>query len=258
MKILNAKVNLDSIFKKVPHGSLLMLDYDGTLAPFVKERMQATPYPGVRERLTDLAKLKKSRTVIVSGRSLSDLEKLVDIPVSLELWGSHGLERKLTDGKKVAAPISAKMSAALQQGIEICLRNAGLEYCEIKPFAVAFHWRGMDQDKKNSISAAIENEWAAITRINDLTIYPFDGGLELRPKERNKGDVVRELLNHINQDSAIAYLGDDLTDEDAFAALGDKGLKVLVREQIRTTLADIQLVPPQELLSFLDRWRGAA
>ncbi|RME26788.1 MAG: trehalose-phosphatase, partial [Candidatus Zixiibacteriota bacterium] len=52
-------------------------------------------------------------------------------------------------------------------------------------------------------------------------------------------------------------LGDDRTDEDAFAALSSRGLKVLVRSEPRETAADLRLVPPDELRSFLDRWLEA-
>jgi len=52
----------------------------------------------------------------------------------------------------------------------------------------------------------------------------------------------------------VAYLGDDLTDEDAYKALGNKGLKVLVGAKSRKSLADIQINPPVELLAFLDKW----
>jgi trehalose-6-phosphatase len=52
----------------------------------------------------------------------------------------------------------------------------------------------------------------------------------------------------------VAYLGDDLTDEDAFRALKGKGLSVLVRKESRTTEADCWLKPPDELLDFLKKW----
>lgn len=55
--------------------------------------------------------------------------------------------------------------------------------------------------------------------------------------------------------AAIAYLGDDLTDEDAFQALDTRGLRVLVRDALRPTAADIWLQPPDELLDFLRSWR---
>jgi len=55
-------------------------------------------------------------------------------------------------------------------------------------------------------------------------------------------------------DTAAAYLGDDLTDEDAFYAIKGKGFSVLVRREWRPTIADVWIIPPEELLSFFDRW----
>jgi trehalose-phosphatase len=85
-------------------------------------------------------------------------------------------------------------------------------------------------------------------------VHAFDGGLELRPKNRGKSDVVQQLLQESSNDTPVAYLGDDLSDEEAFKTLGDRALKVLVREQWRPTLADVHLIPPDELLKFLDQW----
>ena len=238
--------------------SLLMLDYDGTLAPLVKERMQAYPYPGVKDRLLELVKLKKSRTVIVSGRSLKELEILLHIPLNLELWGSHGLERRLTNGSRTFASIDLNTRNGLEQGITICKENLKPENYEVKPYAVALHWRRIVEKEKTQMLKLIGAPWNQICNDYDFEIHHFDGGIELRPKGRNKGSVVRELFNEISKNAMIAYLGDDLTDEEAFSALGERGLKVLVREHLHPTLADIQLVPPEDLLTFLDRWQDSS
>jgi trehalose 6-phosphate phosphatase len=254
MKLLNHEINIPDFFMRVRRGALLMLDYDGTLAPFVKERMQAFPYPDVKERLLALKNLKTTRTIIVSGRSLLDLETLLEIP-DLELWGSHGLERKLSTEKTIYTEINAKLSNALKSAIEICHENLDSEHIEIKPYAVAVHTRGISQSGLLRIEL-VEKLWKKICLNNALEIHSFDGGLELRPKMWNKGNVIQQLLTEVPINTAIAYLGDDATDEQAFASLGNKGLKVLVRAHFRPTLADLYLIPPQELLKFLDQWIG--
>lgn len=254
MIVLNASVHLHEFFEKVRKGSLLILDYDGTLAPFVTERIQAYPYPGVNERLETLIMQKKTRLVIVSGRALEDLERLLTIAPKIELWGSHGLERKLFNGKIIRSTLNAKMVEGLEKGKKICLENTDPSHCEIKPYGVSFHWRGIQESEKISTISRIKPLWESLSLIYELEMHHFDGGFELRPKGRNKGNVIQKLLREIPQGTALAYLGDDATDEEAFAALGDRGLKVLVRQQLRPTLADIYLVPPQELLAFLDQW----
>lgn len=256
MKIINKNINLHEFFEKIATGkALLMLDYDGTLAPLIVERMQAFPYPGVQDRLAEFMKMDKTRTVIVSGRRLSDLEKLLGISQGLELWGSHGLERKLPNGKIVRAQVDPKIHEGLEKGKNICQEHIPSHFFEIKPYSIALHWRGMNQSDKLHKIDLIEPQWKHIAETHDLEVHPFDQGIELRPKNRHKGEVVNELLKE--RFEAIAFLGDDITDEDAFAALGEKGLKVLVREQFRPTLADICIIPPNELLAFLDQWIGS-
>jgi trehalose-6-phosphatase len=63
------------------------------------------------------------------------------------------------------------------------------------------------------------------------------------------------VLSETAEDTAIAYLGDDITDEDAFRAVKVRGLGILVRTEFRETAADVWLRPPEELASFLQLWR---
>jgi trehalose-phosphatase len=87
-----------------------------------------------------------------------------------------------------------------------------------------------------------------------LELLPFDGGLELRSVGCNKQYAVKAVLSETAEDHAIAYLGDDITDEDAFRAVKPRGLGVLVRPVFRETEADVWLKPPQELVEFMRHW----
>jgi trehalose-phosphatase len=88
-----------------------------------------------------------------------------------------------------------------------------------------------------------------------MELLRFDGGLELRTRGCNKQHAAKAILSEMGPDSAIAYLGDDLTDEDAFAVTKPRGIAVLVRSEYRETAADVWLRPPGELLAFMGRWR---
>jgi trehalose-phosphatase len=99
--------------------------------------------------------------------------------------------------------------------------------------------------------------WTAIAKSYDLELLEFDGGLEIRAREADKGNVVRTLLEGLPAGTPAAYLGDDTTDERAFAAIEGRGLSVLVRSRWRRTQAQLWLRPPAELLSFLNRWLQA-
>jgi trehalose-phosphatase len=73
----------------------------------------------------------------------------------------------------------------------------------------------------------------------------------------DKGDAIRTVLAEVHPNTPVAYLGDDLTDERAFRALGARGLSILVRTKPRRTAAQVWLKPPEELLDFLGRWLAA-
>ena len=83
--------------RSVPR-SLLMLDYDGTLAPFHNDRFAARAYPGVEDRLATLSAAPRVRLVLVSGRSAYELHDLLPPGIRAEIWGSHGREQLKSDG----------------------------------------------------------------------------------------------------------------------------------------------------------------
>ncbi len=253
MKILKDSFDLPRFYKSIYGGSLLMIDYDGTLAPLINERMQAYPYAGVKERLCALMALKNVRLVIVSGRSMSILETLIDMPAGLEMWGSHGMERKLANGKVISAEIPLVLREGLDKGLNFFRENVDPKLYDIKPFSVSLHWRSVSPKERMQLNE-FKKSFEEITANYEIEIHDFDGGFELRPKNRGKGNVVNTLLSEMPKETAAAFLGDDFTDEEAFITLGDRGLKVLIREEIRETNADIYLTPPSELLSFLDLW----
>lgn len=256
MRFLKENIDLKQFFEKVRFGSLLMLDYDGTLAPFVEDRMKAYPYSGINERLAALVRLKTTYVVIISGRRLEDLEKLLQLPDGIELWGSHGLEKKLSNGQTTTISMSPSLAEGIKLGIDICHNKIDPKYYEAKPYGVALHWRGVTPAKRIEMENKVIGLWEKICEKGLLEIHQFDGGVELRPKGIGKGDAVNQIISEQGKTVAVAYLGDDQTDEEAFAALGERGLKILVRKEVRPSLADVQLVPPDDLLVFLDRWIG--
>ena len=100
-------------------------------------------------------------------------------------------------------------------------------------------------------------KWLVLAKETGLQLLAFDGGLELRAPGRNKGTAVETVLSEVGPQTQVAYLGDDLTDEDAFKVIKKNGLAILVRSDFRNTSADIWLKPPEELLEFLARWADA-
>jgi len=235
--------------------AILLLDYDGTLAPFSVARDNAVPYSGVRKLLSEIQQETITRLVIISGRSIDDLMPLLALNPLPEIWGCHGWEKLAADGRRSSAPLPVRAIAGLREARRWAM-DAGLEdYLETKPASLAVHWRGRPEQKIAEIRERVLGGWQSIATNNGLQIHPFNGGLELRCPGEDKGTVIKTILAGLDPETVMAFLGDDLTDEDGFAAIKGRGLGVLVGYEPRLTLAELQIDPPQGLLDFLAAWR---
>ncbi len=236
----------------------LILDYDGTLAPFVQDRDQAVPYPGVREIISRIMQNPGARVVFVTGRACRDLLCLLDLPLRPEIWGSHGGERLLADGTLEKPSLSPEHGQGLDSASSLA-KAVGMEKkrLEQKPGCLAAHFRGLDPARAESLKQELFAAWSGTAGESGLALHEFDGGLELRVPGFDKGRAVRRIVEEAGRDAVVFYLGDDVTDEDAFAALKGKGTSVLVRKEPRPTQAEWLLKPPEELLEFLCRWNAA-
>jgi len=256
MKFLKSDIDFDKFFHRLGRAKsrVLMLDYDGTLAPFRVARDKAFPYPGVRTALEAIQEVGTCRLVIVSGRAMDDLIPLIGLEKTPEIWGSHGWERMLTDGTRVAPELPRDAEQGLAEAIRWA-EGAGLkDRLEPKPASVAIHWRGLGDDEIASIREQVSSGLGRTAGDRGLVLSDFDGGIELRVPGRDKGDAVGTILSESGKDTVAAYLGDDLTDEDAFEALEGRGLGVLVSPKLRKTAADLWITPPHELMDFLNMW----
>jgi trehalose 6-phosphate phosphatase len=258
MRVLTPNVDLDAFYAALSAGSerVLMLDYDGTLAPFKIRPEQAVPYPGVVQLLDAVMAQDDTRIVIVSGRRTSEVAALLSLQRSPEIWGAHGWERMSADGavhvQETAEEIRQALSSAEASADEF--RRVGARI-ECKPASVALHWRGLPAIKIARLREQAQSAWKLFAADGLLELIAFDGGFELRARGTNKEHAVKTVLAESGAACVAAYLGDDITDEDAFRAIKDRGLAVLVRSEPRETLADLWLRPPRELIAFLQRWR---
>lgn len=237
---------------------MLLLDYDGTLAPFSIERDDVRPYPGVTAILAELARAPRHRLVFVTGRPAGDLRRLLGVETGATIWGSHGMEELGPGGGRRAAEVPPEARRVLDGAARAVVDSLGPDRLEVKPFGIAVHVRGLDRDEAAFALRAIEERWRPHVGAHGLALHRFDGGLELRAGARTKADAVREALGGEEGPFAAAYLGDDLTDEDAFRAMRGLGAAVLVRDELRETAADLWIRPPHELIEFLESWRDAA
>jgi trehalose 6-phosphate synthase/trehalose 6-phosphate phosphatase len=234
----------------------LLLDYDGTLAPFRVNRFTARPWAGVRELLERIQRQGLTRMAVISGRPAAEIAPLMDLDPPLEVWGLHGAERLYPDGRRELEQALAATQAKLDELREHLKRDSLGGLFEDKANAVVMHWRGYSRKKQAEIERRTRELFEPLARMERLALLDFDAGLELRVG-RNKGGAVEAILAEAQADSPVAYLGDDLNDEAAFRAvncMGPRGLSVLVRRKWRETAATVWLRPPRELLAFLEHW----
>jgi trehalose-phosphatase len=234
----------------------LLLDYDGTLAPFTSDRARAFPYPEIPELVSKIMR-HNTRVVLISGRPATELLFLSGIHPHPEIWGSHGAERLHKDGSYEVDSPTPQQRAGLQLATR-SIRAAGFgDHIETKPVGIAVHWRGLPGQDRARIEDHVRTVCTSVVEDYALQLLPFDGGLELRAPGKNKGDAVSAILSESGNGVAAAYLGDDQTDENAFRAIKGRGLAVLIRPEPRPTVADLWLRPPDELGRFFRDWLAA-
>jgi trehalose 6-phosphate phosphatase len=234
--------------------AVLLLDYDGTLAPFRTQRDQAFPYPGVALVLQEIVRDCRTRVVVVSGRDASDVLPFLNIHPRPEVWGIHGLQRMKTDGSMEMPSLDDRTLDALSDADRWLGHQQLRHSAEFKAGSIAVHWRGMSEKDAKDLRARVMLGWGPIAEQSGLDLLEFDGGVEVRASEADKGEAVRTFLSEISPAVPVAYLGDDTTDEAAFLAMEGRGISVLVRPTWRETAARFWLKPPDELLDFLGLW----
>ncbi|MGD2153699.1 MAG: trehalose-phosphatase [Gemmatimonadales bacterium] len=234
----------------------LFLDYDGTLTPIVSQPEDAILSPSMRNVLRELAKL--CTVAIVSGRDRADVEPLVALD-GLIFAGSHGFDikgpglRMEYEGGKERLPDLAVAERELHERIDPI---AGARV-ERKRFAIANHYRNVaDQDVPRVEQAVRE----VLARHERLRLSHGKKVYELRPDiDWDKGRAVFWLLEALDLDGDDVlpfYLGDDVTDEDAFAALLERGIGVIVGNPSYKTNASYSLRDTPEVEQFLGQLVG--
>jgi trehalose-phosphatase len=237
--------------------SLLLLDYDGTLAPFREQRDQAFPYPGIARLLQEIVCGGHTRVVIISGRDTSETIPLLGLATIPEVWGLHGLQRRKPDGSVETVQLDERYLDALSDAGRWLGYQQLRHTAEFKTGSIAVHWRGLSDWKVEELRGRVLLGWKPIAERSGLEFLDFDGGIEIRVPEADKGDVIQLVLSEMEPDTPAAYLGDDATDERAFRAIHGRGLSVLVRPRWRPTAAQLWLKPPEELFDFLTQWLEA-
>ncbi|RIK45428.1 MAG: trehalose-phosphatase [Chloroflexi bacterium] len=231
-------------------STALLLDYDGTLAPFAIDRLAALPLPGVVPALQAIREQTDSFIALVTGRPVSELRQLLGL-ADLMVIGSHGWETAMPGALPVTRALQPARSALLDAAAYLAAEHIDRSRIERKHASVAVHLRGLQLDDAATIAKHVNSAWSQIVAEGGVTVRPFNGGLELRVSGWDKGTAIADVLETVQPDFA-AYLGDDDTDEDAFAVISRWGVGILVGDARPTRAAgrlDMQAAP-----GFLDDW----
>jgi trehalose 6-phosphate phosphatase len=224
---------------------ILVSDYDGTLAPFRRERGDAVPLPEVKELLWRIISA-GGDVMILSGRDAGEVFLLLGLDV--EIIGCHGWQRRSPGGKTETLPLSGDERRAVQ-ALSSLFDAFPIDSVEIKPVSAALHWRERDEIKRRWHK--LEPEIIDRAGQSGLEALRFNGGIEFRIPAFSKGAAIERILEHRKENGPVFYLGDDVTDEDAFLALKGRGTGILVSGSPRRSAADAW-IRPEEVKFFLE------
>ena len=247
----------------------LFLDYDGTLTPIVARPELAVLSPATRDLLERLIRqgARPMPIAILSGRGREDVAALVGLPpeTGIVYAGSHGFD---IAGPGFSYQVGGQVGGGLPEQVaraaeEISTRLAGIAgtLVEDKRFAVAIHYRLVADADLPAVERAVDAVAAAHPELRK------SGGkkvFELRPTlDWDKGRALLWILDRLDYSDTEAsgalphlpiFLGDDVTDEDAFRAVaGRGGIGVLVADEPRPTAAGYSLRDPDEVRQLLSR-----
>ena len=219
---------------------LLALDFDGVLAPLQDDPSTSRMVPDSAAAIAALADLPRTRVALVSGRDIATLRRLSEAPETAWLIGSHGAEAALgIDGSRdgdsaaVRSPelttAEAEMLAAIDAHLDAFEHTlpgadgsgnadgASDFLIERKPYSRTVHTRGIASE---AAAALHGHATEVVEEFPDIRVIEGHDITELAVKQATKGDGIR-LLARAGEPTAMGYLGDDVTDEDAFAALDE-------------------------------------
>ncbi|OQU78907.1 hypothetical protein SORBI_3008G070200, partial [Sorghum bicolor] len=236
----------------------VFLDYDGTLSPIVNDPEKAYMSSEMRQVLKAIAE--NFKTSIVSGRAREKVFEFVQID-TINYAGSHGTDIKMasttwgeiTEEHDSYQP-AKKFATVMNQVYNSLVRETGHingAKVENNTYCVSVHYRNVAKEDQLRVLHVVQEVLKNLNSGLDLTyghmVY------EIRPPLAfNKGNAVAYILDKLGLDFSI-YIGDDLTDEDAFKVIRDrkKGIRILVSNTSRETSAFYSLKDPPQVMEFL-------
>ena len=230
---------------------LILLDYDGTLRPFVSSHRLSAAKPSrqLLALLTKLTQLPNTTVCIISGRDKTTLQSWFGA-TKLKLIAEHGAHTKLT-GTWQATPLSFEQTRQklLPTFTHYADRTAGA-IIEIKDYSLVWHYRDVPVELAYSRTADLRHELQTLTKATDAVVVNGNKTIEVKLRAITKGAIATQVHKQYPADAIIA-IGDDTTDEDMFAALPKTATTIHVGQG--DTCAQHMLPSVADVLAFLQR-----
>jgi trehalose-phosphatase len=230
----------------------LLLDLDGTLAPFAATPSEARVPVVTKEALAALLTA-DWHVAIVSGRPAAEVSELLDLQ-GLHIFGSHGLEGSWAGSRNSLPPVEPgrRLKALADTGRTLAASFPGV-LVESKPHGVAFHDRRVARQDLTGWRHALDG-WLDQQDLSGIERLAGARVLELRPRGFDKGRIIKEMPRTPGlptPDHSLVGIGDDRTDEDMFRELEGLGLSVRVGRPGVSSLARHRLPSPSAVRRFL-------
>lgn len=201
----------------------LFLDLDGTLAEFAPTPHEVIADPTRSDLLRRLARMLQGRIAVVSGRAISDIDRILDHSLP-HVAGVHGLERRAADGEIVTLEPHPSLPDAISLFSAI-MRSYPGALLEVKPLSVALHYRS-----DPSLGPIVRQAARDFASAAGLHLQEGHMVAELLTPGRDKGVAVKAFMEENPFAGTLPiFIGDDLTDEKAFqVVVGMGGVAILV------------------------------
>lgn len=251
----------NEIYRRIKQAKtrLLLCDYDGTLTAIVDRPEMAKLADETKQLLVALAHKSGLVIGIISGRALVDIKGIAGVE-GIVYAGNHGFEIE-GPGVQFVHPLTEEIGSIIRVMGAILEKTAGKirgVLVENKGMTLSVHYRLVDEEQLPKVNSMFENTVGTARKLGKIRTTSGKKVHEIRPAiDWHKGKAVELIVNRYSpaarkQQAIPIYLGDDLTDEDAFKVVNNLGgISILIGEASQASAADYYLSSTSEVKSFL-------
>jgi trehalose-phosphatase len=229
-----------------PRPMLVGLDVDGVLAPLVDHAADAVLLDGIDDAVSAVAASEWVHVAVVSGRSLDGLAQF-GFRHDVDVIGSHGMEIRDRPMEPLDAEERHRLAALDALAVAAAERAGDGAWIERKPASIVLHVRQAEAGRGRE---AVDGLCAEAARVDGATTKAGSNVLELFARHADKGTALMHLAHELGAVTTV-FVGDDVTDEDAFAHLGADDIAIKVGDA--ATIAPYRLADPTAVLAWLRR-----